>query len=51
MGLSIVAVLVCVLDMLMIMLQMRVRVRHVSVRMFMSVRRGHPCPRVRFISI
>jgi hypothetical protein len=49
MGLSIVAVLVRVLDMLVIMHQMRVRVRHVPVRMLMSMRRGHPCPR--FISI
>lgn len=44
-GLSIVAVLMCVLDMLMIMLEMRMRVRHVPVRMLMSVRRRHPCPR------
>ena len=51
MGLSVVAVLVRVLDMLMIMLEMRVGVRHIVVRVLMSVRRGHPCPFFWLVSI
>jgi hypothetical protein len=45
MGLPVVAVLMRMLHMLMIMLKMRVRVRHICVRVLMSVRRGHSCPR------
>jgi hypothetical protein len=44
MGLSSVAVFVRMLDMFMIMLKVRVSVRHILMRVFMSVRRGHPCP-------
>lgn len=50
MGLSVVTVFVLVLHMLMIMLEVSVRVRHILVRVLMSVRRGHPCPRFWLIS-
>jgi hypothetical protein len=51
MRLPVVAVLMRVLHMLMIMLDVRVRVRHALVRVFMTVRRGHPCPRFCLVSI
>ena len=44
MGLSVVAVLVRMLNMLMIMPQMRVSVRLVPVRVLMSMWCGHSCP-------
>lgn len=43
MGLPVVVVVVRMFDVVMIVLKMRVRVRHILMRMFMSVRRSHPC--------
>jgi hypothetical protein len=43
-GLSVVAVLMRVLNMVMIMRKVRVGVRHILMRVLMSVRRGHPAP-------
>jgi hypothetical protein len=43
MGLPVVVVVVRMFDVVMNVLKMRVRVRHILMRMFMSVRRSHPC--------
>ena len=51
MGLPVVVVFVRMFDVVMIVLKVRVRVRHILMRMFMSVRRSHPCPFVWLRSI